>query len=824
MSSPVEFRCTIKRMFNGCPKADGWFGCFAHIRGQNDIKLTGKTPIPLSENMVLDVKADRISDTEYKLLEFSIVTKTTKGMISYLASINGVGRLTATKIVNRVGLAAISIIQKGYDETRKMSDDYGLNLSENQINNLVNSVTKMDTKNQLIRFLPELATSPKYIERIYATITDDPIQKIKQNPYILLDVPGISFTTTDAIAIRLGIDPFSPERIGYGVNYILTNKNEGHMYVNLSNPQELNRLYSDTETLLNIRFSDIYEFAGKVIQIINDPAYDLKIKNYQNEKHLYKQSIYNAMIYLIRMITEYNTVPSNTAGITDNLIRQKISEYEQVVFSAKHKNIILNKEQTQAVKTSLKNRMSIITGGPGRGKTSMIDCLAYCWMTIVKKSKVILLAPTGKAMSKLKTDTFDLINNTTHTAKTIDSFIVSYMHSKEFYEKKHMNYDDICGYDQNTLIIIDESSMIDIEKASRLIQCAPDCHYCFVGDADQLPPINPGTFFKDVIDANLQNIPVTKLIAPLRNSGCILENADKVNKNDTDLKYNVTDMPFFPQEKDDEEALNDIIDIFNDERMETPDITQIAMLCPIRKGLIGTDNINMEIQNIMCPENKDAQISFDKKRKQSVYITKGYPIPDTFFGNADKYTRLRVGDIVMNTKNCTSNITSYKYKNNDYWNGDVIPESQAIGMFNGDCGKIIGYIPAPDPDSNDPNLSHSSMIIQFFDNRFAELDITAGDADNISLAYAMTVHKAQGCEYKTVIYISPKRLILLKDIGFLSKNLVYTAFTRAKEKIIVIGSKDSVNECIKLNVPDKNSKFKEMLQQRNNLITAANTP
>lgn len=814
MSAPEEFRCTIKRMFNGCPKADGWFGCFAHIRGKDDIKLTGKTSVPLSENMVLDVKGDRISDGEYKIIEFSVVTKTTKGLIAYLSAIEGVGKITATKIVTRVGTDAISIIQNGYDDTKQMSEDHGLHLSEKQIINLVTNVNKMTTKNRLAKFLPELATNPKYIERICGIITGDPIKKIQQNPYILLDIPGVSFNTVDTIAVRLGVDPSSPKRIGHAVNHIMTNKNEGHMYVNLSNSEELNRLYRETESLLNLKFSGINEFAGKIIQIINDPVYDLKIKNYQGERHLYKQSIYDAMIYLINRITEYNSVASNTAVIPDRSIENMMQSYEQTVFIEKHKNITLNDEQRTAVKNSLKNRMSIITGGPGRGKTSMIDCLAYCHKNLVHNSKIILLAPTGKAMSKLKNDTFDFINKTTYDTKTIDSFIISYAYTKAFYEKKHINYDDICGYDENTLIIIDESSMIDIEKVAKLMRCAPRCHYCFVGDADQLPPINPGTFFKDTIEANLNNIPVTRLITPLRNSGCILENADKVNNNDANLKYNAADMPFFPQEEDDLEALDDIIDIYNDERMETPDITQIAMLCPIRKGLIGTDSINMEIQDIVCPENNNAQISFDKRRKQSVYITKGYPIPDTFFGNSERYTRLRVGDIVMNTKNNANEIISFRYKNNDYWNGDVIPESKTIGIFNGDCGKIIGYMPAIDPDSKDTNLSHSFMIIQFFDNRFVELDMTAGDADNISLAYAMTVHKAQGCEYKTVIYISPKRLISLKDIGFLSKNLVYTAFTRAKEKVIVIGSKESINECIKLNAPVKNSKFKEMLLKK----------
>lgn len=811
MAETEQFRCTIKRMFNNCPKPDGWFGCFAHIRGKGDIKLTGKTTGPLTQNMVLDVKAEKIKDDEYKIESFAVVTKTTKGTIAYLSSIKGIGKLTATRIVENVPTNDIlSIIRKGHAAVKKISDIYGLNLSDQQINNMVEHINNMDIKNRLAQFLPELTTSAKYIERIYQAFPVNPIEKIQKNPYILLTIQGISFNTADAVALRLGVPEFSEDRIGHGITHLISSQNSGNLYINLSDTTALYKLKNDTESLLQIKFTNLKDFGNYLIAVTKNDNFDLMIDDYHGEKHLYNKSLYENMKSLVHAIK----LSAITKSISTNYkfsINTHISEYEQMILRTRNQTLNLNKEQRTAVKNSIENKISIITGGPGRGKTSMIDCLAYCWRKIIPGGNIVLLAPTGKAMNKLKNATSDE-NGTKYETRTVDNLIVmmNHINNDPFKNKKYASIKKNTYYDEKTMVIVDESSMIDIEKAALLLRNLPLCQFCFVGDADQLPPISPGTFFKDVIDAALPYVPITRLITPLRNKGCILDNANKVNNNDTNLRYDPTDMPFFPQDDDDESALEDIIDIYNDERMETPDITQIAMLCPVRKGLIGSDNINMTIQNIMCPENKQAASSFDKRRNQTVFITKGYPIPDTFFGNQEKYTRLRVGDIIMNTKNNT-NIETVHYDKNDYWNGNPVEGSLNIGIYNGDCGKIIAYIPAINPNSTEAELSHSHIIVQFFDGRFAELDITGGDADNLSLGYAMTVHKAQGCEYETVIYVSPKRLLSFKDTGFLSKNLIYTAFTRAKSKVILIGSKESVNECIVRNIPKMNSNFKERL-------------
>lgn len=816
-------RCTIKRMFKNCPKPDGWFGCFAHIHGKSDdIKLTGSTTLPLIDGMIIDVVARENSENDYTAIQISPVTKTQQGLVSYLASMKNISRNAAKEIVNAAewrNVDILDIIKNGHDSVRGFCNQAYIPLTDSQIDSLIDGVTRADIKNSLIQLLPEFGGSAKTIERICIFIKDNnitrPLDYIKDNPYCLVDVPGISFRTADDIAVRFGTDLFSDKRLGRVLEHLLRTDSSGDLYINLSNNDEYGRLYNRVQNELKIRYIDFNDFGARLLRVIDSNEYNICIDVYDSETHLYAKNVYDAMLTTAAMLWHTRQTANAASLISVNAsshpnatdinayINHCISEYEIDVSIKKNINFSLNTEQKDAVRKALLNNMSVITGGPGRGKTSMIDCLAYCWKKMYQKSNILLLAPTGKAMNKLRNDT-----DSKYDTKTIDSVLVTIDHGRKFSHKTKKKYYNPYN-SPHTLVIVDESSMIDIEKAANMFKAMPDCRYCFVGDADQLPPISPGAFFKDLIASNIPEIPVTYLVTPLRNSGTILDNAEKINNNDTNLKYNVTDMPFFPVKNDSQDALDLIFETYNDERSENPDITQIALLCPVKKGVIGSDNINIQIQNIVCQENTQPKFTKDRRRNKVVTTTKGFSIPDTFFGNSDNYTRLRVGDIVMNTKN-NNEIESYHYKNDDYWNGDPVG-TKSMGIFNGDCGRIIGYIPHEDTQSSDSDKAHAFMIIQMFDGRMVKLDITSGEADNIQLGYAMTVHKAQGCEYDSVIYISPERLLSFGTNGFLSKNLVYTAFTRAKKKVTVIGSKESLNLCIKSSIPDRNSNFKERI-------------
>lgn len=778
-ANETKFRCTIKKMYNGCPKDNGWFGCFAHIRGENnDIRLVGTTTINLTQGMQLDVTAipsNRYKDA-YEVIDFTIVTKTITGTVHYLASLPGVSYKVALSIVQNYFENSLDVIKNDSEKVKNK-----LNLTDKQMKALIDGINNTDNQNTLRQFLPEL--SAQLIKRVKEHLVN-PKDEITQNPYILHDIPGISFPMADTIALRLGIDPVSPFRVNHGLMHVLETESSGNLYINLSDDNEINTLCISVENLLNIRFSGLYEFGARLMAFANIENSPITIESYNGEMHLYRTSLYQDMLLFTKHISGLSK--SNSSYDT---FKKKVSLNSAIKQYEFDRNMTLTVEQRTAVKTSIKNKVSIITGGPGRGKTSVIDCIASIW-----PGKILLLAPTGKAMNKLRTAT-----NYKFETMTIDKLIATMTHSKS---KALSSLNS-----SNTLVIIDESSMIDLAKAANMLIFLDLCQLCFVGDIDQLPPISPGAVLRSMIESKI--VKTSYLTVPLRNGGLILSNADKINSNDINLQYDFTQMPFYPQNDDNQDALDAIIDQYNDERNNTSDITQIALLCPIRKGLIGTINLNITIQDIVCPLNDIANMTFDVRRNRNVYITKGYPISNTIYGNSTTYTKFRIGDIVMCTKNM-NNIETYTYTNNDYWNGQ--PDERSMGVFNGDCGRIIAYFPCDMSRGADSELSHDKIIVQFFDNRIAELDCVDGDFEPFELGYAITVHKAQGCEYNTVIYVSPKSLLNNITSGFASRNLVYTAVTRAKQRVVIMGSKDSLNACILNNIPQPNSNLAARLK------------
>lgn len=785
-TNTVQFKCTIKKMFNGCPKPDGWFGCFAHIRTEGkDIKLTGKTNINLMNGMQIDVTAKKNTTQEntYDVVDLSVVTKTKTGLISYLSSLSGVSRHTATAIVAQYGNDTLDMIK---NNIQTVKDD--LDLTDKQINAIQSGVNNADDMNTLRSFLPEL--SAQLIKRVKEHLTK-PQEEIRNNPYILHSIPGISFQMADAVALRLGIDPASPFRINHALVHVLESQNDNNLYVNLSNFDELKKLYYKLEQLLRIRFTGFDEFAQRIIAFSAIDDSPIILDQYNGEIHLYLTDTYNRMITVINNLRNAKNLTSSydylaSSAKMDSLSR-RIRNYEIT------NGMKLTNEQYDAIKDSIKKKLSIITGGPGRGKTTIIDCLASLW-----PGDVILLAPTGKAMNKLR--------NATHfkfKTYTIDKLLVLLSITSKV-SKKSNKFNDINS--SRTLIVTDESSMLDLLKMSDMFTYLNLCNFCFIGDIDQLPPISPGFMLKDMIDSKV--IQTSYLTKPLRNGGAILSNADKINANDSNLTYDFDTMPFFPQADDNEDALSAIIDQYNDERIDCPDITQLALLCPMRKGILGTINLNIKIQDIMCPMLDVQPITVDIRRQRNVYSTKGTIISNTIYGNGENYTKFRVGDIVMCTKN-NNELETFTYTNNDWWNGDALEKS--VGVYNGDCGKIIAYYPADLSFGADSEDSHDFIVVQFFDNRIVKLDCVNGDFESFDLGYALTVHKSQGCEYQTVICVMPKSMLNFINTGFANKNILYTAVTRARQRFVLMGSKEATIACIEHNILQPNSNVKERI-------------
>lgn len=778
----VEIKATIKKMFSGGQRENGWFGCFAHIRGEDEnIRLFGITAQPITEGLQIKAKIKKSEkyDGGYEASDIQIITKTTKGIINYLKAVKGISKYTAEKIVMMYENNTIDIIKTDPDRVKQECS-----LSDKQIEEILKVVNSNDTINKLQSMFPELS-SKTIVDRILK-LEPYPIKRTYDNPYWLEEIPGITFETADAIALKIGTDPTSPYRINHGIVHMLESDMSNNLYINLSNQEELQKLCHSIEHLLHIQFADgVNEFAYRLLALSQIEDSPITIEQYKNEYHLYLTDTYQHMMWLIEWINSMNEKDKNILDRFDNFdaaVKRQIAFYE----TSRDDGVVirLTDEQKDAVKNALENRLSIITGGPGRGKTTIVDCIASCW----PNKNILLLAPTGRASNKLKRDT-----GGKYAAMTVDRYICKCKREKGYVTTS------------NTLIIVDESSMLDIEKTYQLFRYAHVAHICLVGDVDQLPPIQPGYVLKDAILSN--QITTSYLTKSLRCTGKILENAEKIRTKNTDLQYDFKEMSFFTQEDEDQKAIDTILLQYNRMREKYPDEAQVALLSPMRSSLTGTINLNIIIQDIACPKNEDAQPTYINNHHMYMITTKGYPIPNTIYGNSTKYTQLRVGDTVINTKNQT--IDTYMYPDNNYWVGEAIKSETSNGIFNGECGKIIAYIPK---DVNGVDFNY--IVVQLFDNRIMTLNLTKGEFEHFELGYAITVHKAQGSEYQAVIYISPKRMATdaMINLGFTNRNLLYTAITRAKERMIIIGSKEALTECIIHDIKPANSNFAERLK------------
>lgn len=460
--------------------------------------------------------------------------------------------------------------------------------------------------------------------------------------------------------------------------------------------------------------------------------------------------------------------------IDDEQINDKIDEFN------KKRNLELNKEQRDAVMNAMHNQNSILTGGPGRGKSLTIAAIAHVWSKLTS-DPVMLLAPTGKAVARLKQIDQQYI------AKTIDSFN----------ETSHEKIADMIagktrkkGMLDRVLFIIDETSMLGIIKASKflanaaMIACEP--HFVFVGDRDQLSPIATGNFFKDIIASG--SIPMTVLVTPMRNGGNILANLTKINDGNTDLVFG-DDFKFIAN-SDTKSAQKAIVDLYINKIKETKKFSSVAVISPIKKSLVGVFELNKTIQNIINPFR--GRIANEKQRSMRGFAT----------GIAYDKTQIRIGDYVTITENGTATVVVQT-------NDGLYVEREQIDIANGDTGTVKEYRP-----SQNVNTGYGTRHIdEYVIVKLSSGDIiklTGNSAKKLELAYCLTAHKSQGSEYNTVIYSCPADMTKFNQ-EFSTRNIVYTALSRAQKEVITIGDRKALDFCIENKLRTGASDIPDML-------------
>ncbi len=620
-----------------------------------------------------------------------IVPQTTEGIKGYLSSrlIKGVGEKTADLIVKRFGADSLNVIEHTPERLLEIKG-----ITNSKLEEITASYNESRCLRDLMILLSPFNITPVTATKIYEFFGARSVDILKDDPYELCRISGFGFKRVDAI-VRKGKGPLNfPMRIHGGIYATLdTQRNEkGHLFL------EKEKLLKETSKLLNDKISieDIHvkpcEISGMLENMI------LKGEVVSNKDNIYQTSCFVQEDETAHKIAEIlSSQPENVN------IEKVLSDIR------KNLGISLSQRQSEAVFMAFRSNISIITGSPGTGKTTVLRAIIDVYKELYPKGKIMLAAPTGKASRRMAESTG------IDDAKTLHS-LLGLLGDSGFIKEKSQEPLDA------DLIIVDESSMIDMCLAQQFFsRIKIGTKLVLVGDVDQLQSVGAGDVFRELIKCG--EIPVTILdeIFRQKKDSLIAYNAKSINENNIDLNYG-NDFMFFKC-KTQEDAAEIICNTFC-EQVKKYGIEHVQVLSPYRsEGLAAVEQLNVCIREIVNPADED--------------------IPDLKIGNRF----FRENDKVMQTKN-----------NKQASNGDI-----------GFIRKI---------EFNDKN--DLLVTIEFSDDRIVEYG--AEEMAHIELAYATTIHKAMGSEYDIVIIpVLKSHAIMLK------RNLIYTAITRAKQKVILVG-------------------------------------
>ena len=622
----------------------------------------------------------------------------------YLASgiLPYVGKMTAKKIVEKFGTDALDVIENDHEKLLEIKG-----LTKSKIEDIYKAFVEQIGIRQIVMFFQKYNVSPSSAVKVFKIFGTGTIPLVQNNPYILADqIDGITFDKADEIAMSLGFETKSYVRIASGIKSIIKRISflNGHTY--LPRPT----IIAQAVSMLEVEQGPVEDAISQLLL-----SGELISENQGDYDAIYLKLFYDAerevAEKLIRM-----------SGVTFDI---DISQIDNLIDKVESEDRIeLSENQREAVRRAFQTAALVITGGPGTGKTTIINTIINAMK--IEHNKVMLAAPTGRAAKRMS-------EVCGFEAKTIHRLLEITPGVDEVGSCFARNSENPLDCD---VLIIDEMSMVDIILMKHLTDALSSrTRLIMVGDSDQLPSVGAGNVLKDIIDSDsIECIKLTEIFRQAKES-MIVVNAHRVNNGEEPL-LNDNDNDFFFVHRDDPMQLpnNTIADLCV-RRLPRyyglDGITQIQVLTPTRKSLIGVQNLNTILQSCLNPPSPD------KKE----YIT--------------RRCIFRVGDKVMQIKN------NYQLE----WKRDA---EKGLGVFNGDVGFII------DIDSR-----AQKMTIQF-DDKIVVYDFLL--LDEIELAYAITVHKSQGSEFDAVVMpmFETHRLLM-------TRNLFYTAITRAKSLVVLVG-------------------------------------
>ena len=658
---------------------------------------------------------------------------TAESVVNYLSSdsFKGIGVKTAEKIVEALGTDCIDAI---VEDSKTLNQVPGL--SQKQKNTLEDVLTTEYGMQKVILTLNKLGVDNALAFRIYGKYEETTLEVIQENPYQLIqEVDGIGFNRADTIADHLNVQPDADERIQAGILYALytISNDSGDTYA--------------MKRYLGERTTQILERSRPFI--IDEELIEYNLERlieestiYEDEGRYFLSSLYHAEWGIVNSLERM--LDGDFEDISEEFFEENISDLEYEL------GIEYGKSQKEAIKQALESPVFILTGGPGTGKTTVLEGIVHLYAKMNDLSldpyaykdssfPILLAAPTGRAAKRMKEST-GLPSSTIHRLLGLtaddEDLLMDLGHSLE-----------------GELLIIDEMSMVDTFLANQLFRCIPHgMKVILVGDQDQLPSVGPGQVFRDLIDSG--KIPQKELIEIYRqgdDSSIIpLSHEIKHNRLPNDLMKKRADRNFFPANSRNAVAVIEKIVEKAIERGFTANDIQI--LAPIYKGPAGINVLNERLQEIFNPN--------DGTRKEVKYI-------DTVY---------RIGDKVLQLQNDPEN-----------------------NVFNGDIGEIVGITNAKNSE-----LKTDELIVDFEGN---EVTYLRSNWNKITLAYCCSIHKAQGSEYDIVI------LPMLLSYGrMLKKDILYTAITRASKSLSLIGEPEAFIRSIQSTQNLRNTALKERLQ------------
>ena len=634
---------------------------------------------------------------QFKIAHYrTAVPASVYGIQKYLGSrlIKGIGPVMAKRIVKKFGKKTLEIIEKNIEKLAEVDG-----VGKKRIEMIKKAWDEQKEIREVMLFLQTHGVSSGYAAKIFKQYVNQSIEVVKKNPYRLAtDIFGIGFVTADSIAMKLGFSKHSELRAEAGILYVLNQlADDGHVYY----PYE--PLVLKCHEILEVEphiivnaFGTVAQDNRIVIEDLNENIDEFKLNNkavYLAKFHLCETSISTRLKILVNAPKSIREIDTDKA----------------VEWIQKQLSITLAPKQIDAVRGAVNNKVIVITGGPGTGKTTIINGILKIFSQL--KIKIMLAAPTGRAAKRMS-------EITGHEAKTIHRMLEYSIQKGGFQknEKKPLACD---------LVVLDEASMIDTILMHYLLKAIPPKGTLIVvGDVNQLPSVGAGNVLRDIISSgSVPTVELNEIFRQAKTSRIII-NAHRINRGK---------MPSFPQaggktdfyfiEKEDPEEVLGIILKLVEERIpqefKFDPVDDIQVLTPMHKGIVGAGNLNRALQQTLNPREEG--------------VTHG----DRTY---------RVNDKVMQIRN--------------NYDKDI---------YNGDIGRIIEI----------DSVRH--QILVNLDGREVSYDFS--DLDEIIMAYAVSVHKSQGSEYPAVVIP-----VLTQHYMLLQRNLIYTAVTRGRDLVVMVGT------------------------------------